>query len=76
MYLYKLSIQGTNWHVWGNRGSNGEKVTIEANKITVSKEHAYMGWDGYIIIWFFPRNLAMHSDGEDDESDYMSDDDW
>ena len=28
----------------------------------------------YII---FPRNLAMHSDGEDDdEDDYWSDDDW
>ena len=44
------------------------------------KELAHMGWDGMDIplVWnmIFPRNLAMHSDGEDDESDYMSDDDW
>ena len=40
-------------------------------------------WDGMdipiiplVCDLIFPRNLAMHSDGEDDESDYMSDDDW
>ena len=30
--FYNLSLKDANWHVWGNRGSNGEKVTIKHTK--------------------------------------------
>jgi len=40
------------------------------------KPKAQTGMFGAIEAAMEKRNLAMHSDGEDDESDYMSDDDW